>query len=91
MQICLAEFLVGTKDVDAETEAEAETEANGSVIKCLQFYFPSFALSNLNDKWRRQQSEGDCNVARPATLTLALTFCLSRVHVITEPSPKTQE
>jgi len=31
-----------------------------------------------------------CNVARPATLTLALTFCLSRVHVITEPSPKTQ-
>lgn len=65
----------------------------GSVIKCLQFYFSSFALSNLNDKWRRhrlQTSEGTGKrvqhaSACPATLTLALTFCccLSREHVIT--------
>lgn len=95
-----AEFLVETEDSnDSQKEREREGVQGkrewgpmGSVIKCLQFYFSSFALSNLNDKWRRhrlQTSEGTGKrvqhaSACPATLTLALTFCcLSREHVIT--------
>lgn len=94
-----AEFLVETEDSnDSQKEREEGVQGKrewgpmGSVIKCLQFYFSSFALSNLNDKWRRhrlQTSEGTGKrvqhaSACPATLTLALTFCcLSREHVIT--------
>lgn len=59
------EFLVETEDSN-DSQSAAGTEGGGvqgkrewgpmgSVIKCLQFYFSSFALSNLNDKWRRHR------------------------------------
>lgn len=94
-----AEFLVETEDSnDSQKERErgrgraGQTGMGANGVGHKVFYFSSFALSNLNDKWRRhrlQTTEGTGKrvqhaSACPATLTLALTFCcLSREHVIT--------
>lgn len=72
-----AEFLVETEDSnDSQRDREGGVQGKrewgpmGSVIKCLQFYFSSFAPSNLNDKWRRHRLQTARGLANECSMLL---------------------